>query len=440
MVIDSALALWKGGSLLHLKKFMRTNDPASDTRPNRKMFPIPATLVIRPPLPPLDESTINIDETPNAHPPAWRLSGDPSHLRRCNKIMIFRFSDNLGWGAGLLFIARLHLIAARVGAVLLVDNGRWWYGRLEYYFQPYKINCVPPDDWYDDKRGQNISSEGWETAERIIANWDQLAAVDAYEDKIARADLDVEGMQRLNDLEFGPGRRPSVLPAPETLPLPMVPAFEAQATVLRQYWKPLPQTLEQVQEVKEMMGIGGPQPTVGVMIRLGDKGWEYRHSLRPSNVHNTLSVNRSFGDEVMHNLYDRMIPTSLATNTSQPWYPLSSSARLFTPAQQPIAIVVTAEETALLNISLESTAAPFRFDRTPSLKLAAGTYRKNTFAKWPMKTRVAHTRQLVRDIEIMAKYTDATVVTMSSNIGRIVTMQAALGPTDAQGNHVGGRM
>ncbi|SGY63036.1 BQ5605_C007g04767 [Microbotryum silenes-dioicae] len=50
----------------------------------------------------------------------------------------------------------------------------------------------------------------------------------------------------------------------------MVPAFEAQATVLRQYWKPLPETLEQVQEVKEMTGIGGPQPTV--MIRLGGLG------------------------------------------------------------------------------------------------------------------------------------------------------------------------
>ncbi|SGY63085.1 BQ5605_C007g04772 [Microbotryum silenes-dioicae] len=64
--------------------------------PNRKKFPIPATVVIRHPLPPLDQSTINIDEMPNAHPAAWRLSVDSSRLRKCNKIIISRLGDYMG--------------------------------------------------------------------------------------------------------------------------------------------------------------------------------------------------------------------------------------------------------------------------------------------------------------------------------------------------------
>ncbi|SGY63046.1 BQ5605_C007g04768 [Microbotryum silenes-dioicae] len=62
---------------------------------------------------------------------------------------------------------------------------------MKYYFEAYKIDCVPPDDWYDQKPAQRIGSRGWDKAERIIANWNQIAAVDAYEDTIARADLDV---------------------------------------------------------------------------------------------------------------------------------------------------------------------------------------------------------------------------------------------------------
>ncbi|SCV71660.1 BQ2448_3248 [Microbotryum intermedium] len=423
MVVDSTLAIRKGEPIFDLSgTYMRPNNAPAPLRPQQDMFSMPALLVIRPPMLPPDDSTIDIDETPNPNPPAWRLSDKPSRLPKCKKIMVCRIDDLLGWGAGLLLINRLDLIAARVGAVLLIDNGAWCYGRLEYYFEPYKIDCVPPEDWYDEKLGHKISEKGWETSERIIANWQHRAAVGAYEDEVARADLDVAAIQRLSDLEFGDRPRPSVLPGPETLPLPMIPAFEAQSKVLKKYWKPLPETLAEVKKVKKMMGIGGSQPTVAVMIRLGDKGWEYRHSLRPSNVQNTFK-NLSAHLEVMHDLYDRMVPPeALGSDTLKPWYPLSSHSRLFSPEQQPIAIVVTAEENALLNISHQPIAAPFRFDRIPSLIMNEGSYRKAAFIRWPMSMRVAHTRQLVRDIEIMAKETDATVVTMSSNIGRIVTM------------------
>ncbi|SCV67890.1 BQ2448_5501 [Microbotryum intermedium] len=365
----------------------------------------PASMVLRRPPPPLDESTIVVEEPMNAHEPAWRLSDDASRLPKCGRFVLTALEE-IGLGANLNIMFRAALIAKKLGVVQLVDNNNWSYGRLEYYLEPYTISC------------------GWRQASRIRAGF---YTVEAFDEVDAQFFFERErgGLQRLQDVMQARNPKPSVLPASDTLPPPLIPAFEEYARVLHSMWKPVPAILKDAERVKAMMGIGGERPTIAVQVRLGDKATEYSRSNQfTENTFGNLTAHL----EVMHALYDRMVgcPSTRAN-------------------RRPRAILLTIEDDALENMARDAIAAPFEFDRTPAVIRSPGyTFIQYSFNRIPLKARVASARALVRDLILAAKETDATVVTMGSNLGRlssqIAGVEAMLGPPAKEVQHAGGRI
>ncbi|SCV72820.1 BQ2448_4357 [Microbotryum intermedium] len=409
----------------------------------------PASMVLRRPPPPFDESTIVVEEPSNAHEPAWRLSDDASRLQKCGRFVLTPlFGAGLGANVGVMLKLRSNvpvqlraaMYAQKLGIVMLVDNNSWSYGRLDYYFEPYTIDCVPPADWYDDSKTIFIGEKGWETSPRIrVTSWDIMNM-----DEVDQA-LFFEGakeeLQRVQRVMLARIPKPRVLPASDTLPYPLIPAFEEYTHLFHAIFKPVPVILEDVERVKTMMGIGGEHPTIAVQVRLGDKIKEYKSSTR--FIENTFG-NLTAHLEVMHALYDRMV--GCPSTQDKPCYPLSPTARRFPIDKRPRAILLTYEHNALENMARDAIAAPFEFDQTPSLNLSPDpTFVQEAFDSLPLKARVASARALVRDLILAAKETDATVVTMGSNLGRLVTLlagsEAVLGPSaSVPGGHVGGRI
>ncbi|SCV72785.1 BQ2448_4326 [Microbotryum intermedium] len=398
----------------------------------------PASMVLRRPPPPFDESTIVVENPTNAHEPAWRLSDDANRLPKCGRFVLTPLVK-VGLGANLNIIFRAAMIAKKLGVVHLVDNNNWSYGRLEYYLEPYTISCVPPHDWHNKKLAASVGAKGWKQASRIMAGF---FSVDAFDEVDAEFffDQEREGLQRLQDVMQARNPKPSVLPASDTLPPPLIPAFEEYARILHSMWKPVPAILKDVERVKAMMGIGGERPTIAVQVRLGDKAKEYRHSNQfTENTFGNLTAHL----EVMHALYDRMV--GCPSTRAKPCYPLSPTARHFPIDKRPRAILLTIEDDALENMARDAIAPPFEFDRTPAVIRSTGyTFTQHSFNRIPLKARVASGRALVRDLILAAKETDATVVTMGSNLGRLLSqiagVEAMLGPPAKEVQHAGGRI
>ncbi|KDE07940.1 hypothetical protein MVLG_01848 [Microbotryum lychnidis-dioicae p1A1 Lamole] len=400
----------------------------------------PASMVVRPPPPPFDESSIVVEEPSHSHEPVWRLSADASHLPKCGQFILMPLFVS-GWGSNVGLLLRAAMYAQKLGIPLLVDDNDWPYGRLGYYFEPYTIDCVPPSDWYDQNQTTGIRQRGWKTAPRIRVSRKDTRRMDDMDHELF-FDREKDGLQRVQRLMLGRNPMPSVLPASETLPGPLIPAFEEYAQLFSTMFKPVPEILEDVERVKTLMGLRGKRPTVAVQIRLGDKVHEYKSSTR--------FIQNAFGNltahlEVMHDLYDRLIGCPSAQVDI--CYPLSPTARRFSiDNTRPRAIVLTIEDDVLGNIARNPIAHPFEFDRTPGIKVSAhSTFRQSSFNELPLKARVASTRALVRDIIIAARETDATVVTMGSNLGRLISLfagpEAVLGPKNStSGEFVGGRI
>ncbi|SCZ99242.1 BZ3500_MvSof-1268-A1-R1_Chr7-1g09445 [Microbotryum saponariae] len=399
-----------------------------------------ASMVVRPPPAPFDKSSIVVEEPSHSHEPVWRLSDDASRLPKCGQFILMPFFVS-GWGSNVGLLLRAAMYAQKLGIVLLVDNNNWPYGRLEYYFEPYTIDCVPPSDWYDESQTTRLRAKGWRKAARIRVSRKDTRHMDAMDQELF-FDREKDGLQHVQRLMLGRNPKPSVLPASETLPAPLIPAFREYAQLLHTMFKPVPEILEDVERVKTLMGIGGKRPTIAVQVRLGDKVREYKSSTR--FIKNTFG-NLTAHLEVMHALYDRLIGClSVQIETC---YPLSPTARRFSiDNTRPRAILLTIEDDALGNIARNPIAPPFEFDRTPGINVSPNSsFLQSSFDELPLKARVASARALVRDIIIAARETDATVLTMGSNLGRLISLfagpEAVLGPKNStSGDFVGGRM
>ncbi|SGZ34823.1 BQ5605_C075g12924 [Microbotryum silenes-dioicae] len=242
----------------------------------------------------------------DSHIAAWRLSDDASRLPPCGRFILTPFRAG-GIGSNMLIMLRGAMFAKNFRIALLVDNSYGWgYGRLEYYFEPYTIDCVPLEDWYDEKKTIPLWNPGWRTANRIRFSIDDSTDLIDHELFYERESFE---LQRLQRALFNHTIRPSVLPPSYTLPRPLIPAFEEYAQLLPTLLKPVPAILDDVERVKAMMRIGGEHPTIAV---------------QPEPDRNL---------EVMHGLYDRMVGCS--SSQANPCYPLSPTARRFSIEKQP---------------------------------------------------------------------------------------------------------
>ncbi|SCZ99238.1 BZ3500_MvSof-1268-A1-R1_Chr7-1g09444 [Microbotryum saponariae] len=153
----------------------------------------PASMVVRIPPAPFNESSIVAGRPSDPHGPVWRLSDDASRLPNCGQLILMPLSA-AGWGAN-------------VGLLL---RGTMSYGRLEYYFEPYTIDCVPPSDWYDESQTTRLRAKGWRKAAHIRVSRKDTRHMDAMDQELF-FDREKDGLQHAQRLMLGRNPKPSVL-------------------------------------------------------------------------------------------------------------------------------------------------------------------------------------------------------------------------------------
>ncbi|GAA5865953.1 hypothetical protein JCM1840_003356 [Sporobolomyces johnsonii] len=241
-------------------------------------------------------------------------------------------------------------------------------------------------------------------------------------------------------------------------------------------------------------------PVIGLHIRLGDKASEYAHDSQEMGISNEFG-NLTVYVEAAHDAYRRLVPSPSPSLYPSLSSTASTTSRRFSPHAQPTLLVMTAEPSISALLAEIPLAQPFRIVQTPpphvlsegegqgkggdgrvrleeaerareqlgkagsgpkayaggapapapaltssGTDLATG-YTQSAFNALPLAERVAHTQAFVRDLTLLAasaEGVDAMVVSGASNIGRLAMLiggkDAVIGPRDARGRSLGGRI
>lgn len=192
------------------------------------------------------------------------------------------------------------------------------YGRLSNYFQPRKLDCIPPDDWPDTRLALPLSPKTIRTRpSRLYYSRLNLSKLDDWtRETYLSSAVTVEQLANLRgtDREHAAMRDRAILEEGGTLPAPFERIFTDQSSAARGMWKPNAEVRNAIEAIKRQAGMKeepwyagtssddgaglaggaadgqGRGPTIAVHVRLGDKSSEYEHDAAQMGITNTLCV------------------------------------------------------------------------------------------------------------------------------------------------------
>lgn len=194
------------------------------------------------------------------------------------------------------------------------------YGRLSNYFQPRKLDCIPPDDWPDTRLALPLSPKTIRTRpSRLYYSRLNLSKLDDWtRETYLSSAVTVEQLANLRgtDREHAAMRDRAILEEGGTLPAPFERIFTDQSSAARGMWKPNAEVRNAIEAIKRQAGMNEPPwyggvskedgvglaggaadgqgrgPTIALHVRLGDKSSEYEHDAAQMGITNTLCVLR----------------------------------------------------------------------------------------------------------------------------------------------------
>ncbi|GAA5988488.1 hypothetical protein JCM11641_007168 [Rhodosporidiobolus odoratus] len=304
--------------------------------------------------------------------PAWVLSKSAAQLPACKRIMLFTFMPWWGFASEYILYARAAAAAKRMGYTLVEDDNNWNYGHLSNYFEPRKLDCVPPTDWADHRKAYPFrKGSNWRGRSRLRYSRAILSNLDDWTREEYLAALHSKqllGELRKKDRKHAEKQDRWILEEGGTLPRVFEPVFDDQAKIVRNMWQLTADMVSHVDEVKRRTGLDKVKrlagedgekkrgPLIALHIRLGDKASEYEHDSAEMGITNTFG-NLTVYIEAAHDAYRRLIPSRYSS--------LSTSSSRFTPYARPSLLLITAEPEIRQSISSIPLAGPFEVFETP---------------------------------------------------------------------------
>ncbi|GAA5963153.1 hypothetical protein JCM3765_003626 [Sporobolomyces pararoseus] len=434
---------------------------------------------------------------------AWKYSKPLSELKPCQKIFLFQFLPWWGFASEFLLFLRSKHLAQKLGYVFLPDDSNWNYGRLSDYFKIETIDCIPPNDWndyrkaYPIKQGKNwkIDSKGRDRkrlrySRAFLGNLDDWTREEYFNSNEVKVEL--QQLREMNRLHLKEKDR-WILEPSQSLPKVFETVFNDLSNVTQKVWNLNEELQEQVEELKELVGLNKPKwlkgetttsgsgrgPIIGLHIRLGDKETEYLHDNQEMGITNEFG-NLTTYLEAAHDAYRRLV--------SEDYPPLQDSQteqkKRYSPNAQPTLLLMTAEPRVLKDLSILPLSKFFKLVQTPepppfsttttetevrdesepppppppkaysieggsssaSKSLKVGGYLQSDFNSKPLQERIKHSQTFVRDLTLLTlSEMDALIVSASSNIGRLAMLiggsEAVIGPKDPFTNQsLGGKI
>ncbi|GAA6009432.1 uncharacterized protein JCM10292_004290 [Rhodotorula paludigena] len=339
------------------------------------------------PLFPLDSHTTLLPALPRtravSYENPWYLSGPRKKLPPCERILLFQFMPWWGFASEYILYARAAAAAKKLGYTFLEDDRNWNYGRLRNYFQPRKLTCAPPSNWWDPRLAEPLSPSSARTRPaRLVYSRLHLSNLDDWTRETylsSRAAVDALEALRRADEEHAVEADRWILEEGGTLPAVLEEVFQDQSRAVNRLWRLNRELKAHVDEVKRGSGLEREKwlvderlrgeagmdaadkprrgPMIAMHVRLGDKAAEYEHDSQLMGITNTFG-NMTVFVEAAHDAYRRLLPSR---------YPsLSDSLPRFSPYARPSLLLITAEPSipAALRASTP-LSRPFELVQTP---------------------------------------------------------------------------
>jgi len=296
-----------------------------------------------------------------------------------------------------------------------------------------------------------VGARNWEHSNRV---WYGRALLSAGDDWL-RAQLDRTALATLARREYG-----HILPAEDTVPEVLMPLFEDFASATAELWRLNDKLQLMVRNERLRLHLGrgrsngrgtGRAPVVGAHVRLGDKEAEWDRDRQDFGVKNTYANMSVYWEGEMADRLPGAAPAPVWADWSNVLRIVCGAGGIeavdrleatswasIEYAQPPTLLLMTAESSVLTAFASDPLSAGFAIETTTvpapqsladwsqdlkgiglspqQLKSAGRTTVLNSFAQQnfnalPDKLRIHLTTFFVRDLDILAKYADAAVVT-----------------------------
>ncbi|GAA6024102.1 hypothetical protein JCM8202_004253 [Rhodotorula sphaerocarpa] len=326
----------------------------------------------------------------------WVIKGPRHKLPKCQRILLFTFMPWWGFASEFILYARAAAAAKKLGYTFVEDDRNWNYGRLSNYFQPRRLDCVPPADWADPRLAEPLSAESIHARPaRLSYSRLNLSNLDDWtRQTYLSSEVTIEQLANLRgtDREHAALSDRDVLEEGASLPAPFERIFSEQSLAVRSMWNLNKGMRAQVEEIRDEAGMrrrpwlaggatgegegegsgsgagtegekGGRGPVIALHVRLGDKSSEYEHDAAQMGITNSFG-NLSVYLQAAHEAYRRLIPSR--------YPPLQADLPRYSPHAAPTLLLITAEPDISVRLSAHNLLAPFRLVQTPDPDVGAG--------------------------------------------------------------------
>ncbi|EJD45610.1 hypothetical protein AURDEDRAFT_165467 [Auricularia subglabra TFB-10046 SS5] len=373
----------------------------------------------------------------------------------CSKIMVRHFESFTGLGSEYGVYLRAAALSSIMGWTVVPDAKNWIYGDLTNFFVPINFDCPLPTDVLDSASYHEFGVKGWENATRLrlTRGFNELLKLDALV-REKQIDTSQAGAFVQKAKLWALDANHLTLPYGESVPRGEEPAFLAQAETLDRQWIPNARMQAQIARLVARLGLDEMdktkrRPVLALQIRLGDKRTEQGDIERSgSHMNDDLSVYLQAARLAHARLYDR-------TLTPNPWTARKDGD------PRPLLVVWTAESGVVEKLTALDVKREFDIILTPSAEFTPAqleeyqrvfnsTGTPTLARRWEQKElssasldlRLAITRQLIAELYVYSRHTDAAIVSGNSNLGRMALLLGGAVGALGYPNHsaVGGRI
>ncbi|TKA54100.1 hypothetical protein B0A53_03477 [Rhodotorula sp. CCFEE 5036] len=389
---------------------------------------------------------------------------DSMKLPLCEKTVLFRFAGLHGFGSEVTLLYRVAAIAAHFGYQVFLDDEKWNYGAWSDYFLDLDLGTkraklVLTADEVRALTAPTASSTTispaefvprWATRPHVVWFSRDMDALDLTYLRLFSNATELEHLHAADLAHREPARNhdegspsPLFLTPEETLPPAFEEAFEVMSRVASRAWRVNDEIEREVATLAKRVGLDAREDTrtgisdagellIAVHVRLGDKFLELSLNdelvsaylaAAVDSVHSLLGLPPS-GDpqwvtRELASAARRSVPTLVLMSDDD-----EGAVQAFRrhPHAGSFRIVGTSEEVSHDATDGGSAEEKTAVDRRRAHAPVPAGFNETAFNRLPLPSRVAATRQFVRDLTFLSRRADALVVTGSSNVGRLLMM------------------